>query len=173
MTVRDGTEKISRFSLQTAEPPEWKWAPKPCWSHISIQNVSRNLHSAAGYSKKFIKLDMDKRTRSHSAKLKKSRCNTELRRHFFSERMVNRWNSLKQATVEAAEVNSFKRLLDGERLTRIDLFIDWHQLVSGHLVSYWWPNRWIAGEYKKLSYRREAVRCLMLLSIFVSRWRLL
>jgi len=80
--------------------------------------------SAAGYSKKFIKLDMDKRTRSHSAKLKKSRCNTELRRHFFSERMVNRWNSLKQATVEAAEVNSFKRLLDGERLTRIDLFID-------------------------------------------------
>jgi len=29
----------------------------------------------------------------------------------------------------------------------------------------WW--------YKKLSYRREAVRCLVLLSIFVSRWRLL
>jgi len=63
---------------------------------------------------------------NYSAKLKKSRCNTELRRHFFSERVVklNRWNSLKQATVEAAEVNSFKRLLDGERLTRIDLFMD-------------------------------------------------
>jgi len=27
--------------------------------------------------------------------------------------------------------------------------------------------------HKKLSYRREAVRCLVLLSIFVSRWRLL
>ena len=72
----------------------------------------------------FFQLDMDKRTRGHSAKLKKSRCNTELRRHFFSERVVNRWNSLKQATVEAAEVNSFKRLLDRERLTRIDLFMD-------------------------------------------------
>jgi len=72
----------------------------------------------------FFQLDMDKRTRGHSAKLKKSRCNTELRRHFFSERVVNRWNSLKQATVEAAEVNSFKRLLDRERLTMIDLFMD-------------------------------------------------
>jgi len=73
---------------------------------------------------KFFQLYMDKRNRGHSVKLKKSRCNTELRRHFFSERVVNRWNSLKQATIEAAEVNSFKRLLDGERLTRIYLFMD-------------------------------------------------
>jgi len=29
-----------------------------------------------------------------------------------------------KATVEAEEVNSFKRLLDGEKLTRIDLFMD-------------------------------------------------
>ena len=57
----------------------------------------------------------------------------ELRRHFFSERVVNRWNSLKQATVEAAEVNSFKRLLDKERLTRI------HGLTSTGL----WSNGFI------------------------------
>jgi len=38
---------------------------------------------------KFFQLDMDKRTKGHSARLKKSRCNTELRRHFFSERVVN------------------------------------------------------------------------------------
>ena len=35
----------------------------------------------------FFQLDRDSRTRGHTAKLKKHRCNIELRRHFFSERI--------------------------------------------------------------------------------------
>jgi len=36
------------------------------------------------------------RTRGHSPKLKKKRCNTVRRQHFFSERVVNGWNMLEQ-----------------------------------------------------------------------------
>ena len=40
---------------------------------------------------KFFELNTDNRTRGHSLKLVKHRCNCEVRRHF-SERVVNRWN---------------------------------------------------------------------------------
>jgi len=33
----------------------------------------------------FFQLDNNSRTRGHSAKIKKSRCRTDLRKHFFSE----------------------------------------------------------------------------------------
>jgi len=56
--------------------------------------------------------------------LKKHRCNTELRRHFFSERIINRWNKLRQEMISATSINSFKQHLDKERLTRMDLFLD-------------------------------------------------
>jgi len=45
---------------------------------------------------KFFKFNTDNRTRGHSFKLVKHRCNCEVRRHFFSERVVNRWNMLDQ-----------------------------------------------------------------------------
>jgi len=72
----------------------------------------------------FFQLDHDSRTRGHTAKLKKHRCNTELRRHFFSERIINRWNKLRQETISATSINSFKQHLDKERSTRMDLFLD-------------------------------------------------
>jgi len=59
-----------------------------------------------------LQLDHDSRTRGHTAKLKKHRCNTELRRHFFSERIINRWNELRQETNSATSINSFKQHLD-------------------------------------------------------------
>ena len=50
----------------------------------------------------------DCRSRGHSFKLKKKRCETDLRQHFFSERVINRWNSLDNNTVESTSLNSFK-----------------------------------------------------------------
>jgi len=60
---------------------------------------------------KFFKLNTDNRTSGHSFKLVKHRCNCEVRRHFFSERVVNRWNVLDQDTVSAKSVNGFKSKL--------------------------------------------------------------
>ena len=48
-------------------------------------------------------------TRGHSLKLKKNRFRTELRQHFFSERVVNIWNKLDRDTVCASSLNSFKQ----------------------------------------------------------------
>jgi len=41
------------------------------------------------------------RTRGHSLKIKGSRCRTELRSNFFTQRFVNLWNSLPSEAVEA------------------------------------------------------------------------
>ena len=48
------------------------------------------------------------RTRGHSFKLKKRRFNTDLRQHFFSERIVNLWNALDDDLVRSSSLNIFK-----------------------------------------------------------------
>ena len=50
-------------------------------------------------------------TRGHPFKLTKSRCNLELRKHFFTNRVINQWNSLPSDVVCAPSVN-FKSKLD-------------------------------------------------------------
>ena len=54
-------------------------------------------------------LDLSKRTRGHSYKLIKSRFNTVLRQHFFSDRVIKFWNSLEDSTVLAPSLNCFKQ----------------------------------------------------------------
>ena len=81
-----------------------------------------------GYSKlrweDFFEVDTSKRTRGHSCKLIKGRSNKDLRRFFFSQRVVNRWNRLGEETVSATTVMSFKNRLIQERRQRMDLFTD-------------------------------------------------
>jgi len=48
----------------------------------------------------FFQLNNTGNTRGHKWKLKKRHCNTDLRQHF-SERVMNRWNSLDKDTVAA------------------------------------------------------------------------
>jgi len=44
----------------------------------------------------------DSRTRGHSAKIAKSRCRLDMRRHFFSQRVIDRWNRLDQSVIDSA-----------------------------------------------------------------------
>ena len=44
--------------------------------------------------------------------MKKKQSVRDVRRYFFSQRMVNRWNSLDQETVDVGSINSFKGRLD-------------------------------------------------------------
>ena len=57
---------------------------------------------------RFFLLRKDSRTRGHSLKIKGERFRTELRRNFFTQRVVNLWNSLPVEVVEAASLNIFK-----------------------------------------------------------------
>lgn len=52
------------------------------------------------------------RTRGHNCRLIKVRSNLDIRKYFFSQRVVNIWNKLPQNIVEADTVNSFKNRLD-------------------------------------------------------------
>ena len=69
-------------------------------------------------------LSTNKQLRGHEFKLAKHRTNLNVRRHFFTERLVNRWNSLSQYTVKADTVNSFKRELQRMRQHRMGFFED-------------------------------------------------
>jgi hypothetical protein len=64
------------------------------------------------------------RTRGHTAKVLKKRCKTDLRKFFFSERVIDRWNSLDQKCIEAESINAFKNNLSRLRNTRMGFFYD-------------------------------------------------
>lgn len=60
----------------------------------------------------FFQLVDNNRTRGHRYKLVKNRCRTELRKRFFSQRVIDVWNKLPSEVVESDSVNSFKNRLD-------------------------------------------------------------
>ena len=60
----------------------------------------------------YFEFALESRTRGHSFKLLKKRSNREFRKHFFTQRVVNCWNSLPQSVVDADSINSFKNRLD-------------------------------------------------------------
>ena len=62
----------------------------------------RNFFELASYSV----------TRGHRYKIIKVRPRLEIRKHFFSQRVVNSWNKLPSTVVEADTVNVFKNRLD-------------------------------------------------------------
>jgi len=52
-------------------------------------------------------IDTTGRTRGHSLKLVKYRCNKDIRKYFFSYRVVSKWNMLDNDSVMAKTVNGF------------------------------------------------------------------
>ena len=63
---------------------------------------------------KFFTLSTIDNTRGHNLKVYKNHSNTNIRKHSFSNRIVNTWNSLSVHTVNAQDVDSFKKFLDGD-----------------------------------------------------------
>ena len=72
----------------------------------------------------FFDITADSCTRGHSMKMVKRHCHTDLRLYFFSNRVVNRWNTLSQDIVSAPSVNSFKRHLNILRQKKMGFFMD-------------------------------------------------
>ena len=52
--------------------------------------------------------------RGHSLKFIKSQCNKLCRRKFFSQRVIDVWNSLSEFTVSAPSTNIFKNRVDNK-----------------------------------------------------------
>jgi len=64
------------------------------------------------------------RTRGHSLKLAKHRCQLDLRKFFFAERVIDRLNSLDQQAVNSSSLNSFKSALTRTRNAKMGFFMD-------------------------------------------------
>ena len=75
---------------------------------------------------KFFEMDTSGRTRGHSLKLRKKRCEMDIRKYFFSSRVVDRWNALDEKVVTAGSLNLFKEMLKKQRRRRdsTDLLLD-------------------------------------------------
>ena len=54
----------------------------------------------------------ESRTRGHSWRIRGKPFRTEVRRNFFTQRVVNVWDSLSQNVVEAKTLSDFKKKLD-------------------------------------------------------------
>jgi hypothetical protein len=52
------------------------------------------------------------RTRGHGERIYKERCRLDVRKHFFTNRVVDLWNSLPEDILRVGSVVSFKRLVD-------------------------------------------------------------
>ena len=82
-------------------------------------NVFKYLHELYWVdAEKLLPLNKDMRTRGHKYKLQSINCNSRARLHFFTQRVVNKWNSLSNQTVTATSVNSFKNRLDKEWMNK-------------------------------------------------------
>ena len=57
---------------------------------------------------RFFQIDTDGRTRGHSLKIRKPSCHKDIRKYFFSVRVINRWNSLSEDVIQFSSVNMFK-----------------------------------------------------------------
>ena len=60
----------------------------------------------------FFKFALGRNTRGHCLKLQKVCCRLDVRKNFFSQRVVNEWNELPESVVLSNSVNGFKNALD-------------------------------------------------------------
>jgi ribonuclease P/MRP protein subunit RPP40 len=76
---------------------------------IELFRISKGLSAISLES--FFELDTSGRTRGHSLKLRRRRFQTDTRKFFFSQRVINRWNALDEEVVTAGNVEVFKERL--------------------------------------------------------------
>ena len=69
-------------------------------------------------------------TRGHDLRLLKYRTKYDLRKYYFTSRVVNVWNSLPSSVVSAVTVNCFKSRLDKFRKNQ-EIVYDYHAHIQG------------------------------------------
>jgi ribonucleases P/MRP protein subunit RPP40 len=69
-------------------------------------------------------MDNSSRTKGHAMKIVKQRFVSTMRKHFFSQRVITRWNSLDESAVSSTSINGLKNQLDRLRKQKMRLFMD-------------------------------------------------
>jgi hypothetical protein len=89
---------------------------------IELFKISRGLSAIPWNS--FFRVGNSERTRGHSKKLEKESFRLDVRKYFFSQRVLSRWNRLSEEVVAAGTVDTFKRRLEEFRLKKKDFLKD-------------------------------------------------
>ena len=74
--------------------------------------VYKYLHCLYDTDRPNFEIATDSHTRGSTLKLKKTRSYLDVRKGFFSMRVMNTWNTLSDNVVQALTVNAFKTRLD-------------------------------------------------------------
>jgi len=82
-------------------------------------------------------------TRGHNWKLYKHYSRCKIRLHFYSQRSIDRWNSLTQDEIDVKSINSVKNCLDKWRKHQVDFFMDW--LIDKSLDCRIMDGRWLSS----------------------------
>jgi len=86
------------------------------WKENSKSNTPCFISDKGSYKKNgeglFTRVDND-RTRGTSLKLKEDKCRLDIRRKFFTVRVVRHWNRFWREVVDAPSLEMFKARLDG------------------------------------------------------------
>jgi len=108
-----------------------------CYSCLSFTRDGHLLH----YFGHFFTASTVTNTGGHTAKFNKPRCHLDLRRSFFSQRVIDRWNDLPQSIIDFGTINTFKNGLNKLRKNRVGFFMDqsWTNRSA-------WPNGLISSE---------------------------
>jgi hypothetical protein len=77
-----------------------------------------------------LQLNTERRTRDHSMRLNNYRTKYDLRKYFWTNRIVNIWNSLPEEIVGSTSVNLFKNRLD-KFWTNQELMYDFKADLTG------------------------------------------
>ena len=75
-------------------------------------DVFKYMHGLYNTDVPLFRLSTEERTRGNTLKLTKAYARLDVRKHFFSNRIIDEWNSLPDEVVTAPSVNSFKTRLD-------------------------------------------------------------
>ena len=142
---------IKAPALRTAaDTVKCLWTLEERRVRADLIEVYKMVNGMSGISfDSFLEYDPNGRTRGHSKKLRKKRFNTDLRKHFFTDRIINIWNALDDRTVTSATLNSFKngleRLWNSRRMGLLwsSVAKDPWGRASLLLVK---PRRWVIGE---------------------------
>ena len=73
---------------------------------IEVFRIMRGLEDVPPEA--FFQLSTSEKTRGHSMKLQKSHSRLNIRKFFFSQRIVGKWNALPESVIASKTVNQFK-----------------------------------------------------------------
>ena len=119
--------------------PSWGRHFFSCWNinkntlrrlHLDLIFAYKLLYGLVNIRKDSYFSFSNTRTRGHSMKLSSTRLKNDVRKRFFSTRIINVWNSLPHNVVEARSVSNFKRLLNTKQVNEIL----WQYLKGGGLA---------------------------------------